>query len=101
MVHCRARKLAEHVGLWRWSIGVRVRREDDIPLFVDVVEFRGPEVCRVIHNLGWNESGLDRSIVPVAIPAISTVEVREASIGTHVKLLLWYIVMLSPFVKVR
>jgi len=80
---------------------VRVRREDDIPLFVDVVKFRDSEICRVIHTLEWNESGLDRSIVSVAISAISTVEVRKASIGTHVKLLLWYMVMLSSFVKVR
>lgn len=78
-----------------------VRRKDDIPLVVDVVQFRGPDIRRVIHTLGWNESGFDRSIIPVASPAINTVEVRQASKRTHVKLLLWYMVMLSPFVKVR
>lgn len=68
---------------------MRVRREDDIPLVVDVVELRGPEVCRVVHALRWNKSGLDRSIVPVANSAISTVVVLGASIETYVKLLLW------------
>ena len=74
MVDCRAREFAVHVRLWWWSIAVRVRRKDHIPLVIDVVELRRPQVRRVVHALGRDKCSLGRSVIPVAIKMISTRE---------------------------
>ena len=57
---------AEH-GFLRWRlIEVWVRSEDDIPLIVDLVHFRRPDVGRVVKAWGRGEDEFRRGGVPVA-----------------------------------
>ena len=80
---------------------MRVRRKYNIPLIFEIVQLGSPEVCRVVHTLGRNEGGLDRSVVLVAVEAVSARGLFRAFLEVYVKVLLWYMVMLSPLVKVR
>lgn len=67
VVHSRAAILAEHLDLWRGLIVVRIRGEDDVPAIVDVVEFGGPEIRRVVGSFWRLEDKTAFGSIPVTI----------------------------------
>ena len=67
MVHCRAREVAEHVGLWRRRVFIGICCEDDVPKTVEIVELGSPKIVGI--RLAWRrvEDELGLGIVPVSV----------------------------------
>jgi hypothetical protein len=66
VVNCWAVVVAPHFGL-RWRrVVARVCSEDDIPVTVETVDLRGPQICRIVHAWRGLEEQLGLGRVPVS-----------------------------------
>jgi hypothetical protein len=67
VMDCRTVPVAIHVNFGRWCVSVGISGKDDIPVAVNIVKLRSPEIGRVVHTLWRLENELPFGIVPVAM----------------------------------